>query len=98
MAKYCPEKMFVQTCLKPADGKYESSTAIRDAYDLFCQKAGVKHKGNIQSFLKEHEKINELKTRIDEEGCKTSKGGSIWVFEGIRLRKKYRPKGEDDEP
>lgn len=92
MAKYCPEKMFFQTCLKSADGKYESVTAIKEAYDQFCQKAEVKHKGNIVSFLKEHEKIEELKTRINEDGFKASSGGSIWVFEGIRLRNRYRIK------
>ena len=93
MARYCPEKMFFQTCLKRGDGKYESVTAIKEAYKNFCQKADVKHMGNIASFLKEHEKLEESKTRIDEDGFKTSRGGPIWVFEGIRLRNKYRPKG-----
>ena len=97
MAKYCPEKIFVQTCLKHADGRFESVTAIKAAYDQFCKKAEVKSRGNISSFLEGHEKLVKTKTRIDEEGFKTSGGGSIWVFEGVRLRKKYRPKGDNNE-
>ena len=90
MAKYCPEKIFFEKCLKRKEGVYESSGAIKDAFEQFCREAEVTHKGNIASFLEEHEHLSKSKKRIDQDGMIVSSGNPIWVYEGIRLRKQYR--------
>ena len=90
MAAYCPEKIFTATCLKHAENTFESSTAIREAFERFCMEVGVKSKPNIALYLEEHERLVKSKKRIDEDGCPTSEGNPIYVYEGIRLKKKYR--------
>ena len=90
MAKYCPEKIFFEKCIKKAEGLYESSSAIKEAFEAFCKDCEVKHKGNISSFLEEHERLSKTKKRIDEKGRPISSGNPIYVYEGIRLRNKYR--------
>lgn len=90
MAAYCPEKIFVQRCTKRVDNAYESSSEIREAFDRFCHEAGVKSKPNISAYLEEHERLVKSKKRIDEDGQLTGSGNPIYVYEGIRLKKKYR--------
>ena len=90
MAAYCPEKIFVSKCLKRMDGAFESSSSIREAFEDFCHEAGVKSKPNILTYLEEHERLIRSKKRIDENGQPTSEGNPIFVFKGIRLKKKYR--------
>ena len=90
MATYCPEKIFTATCLKPAENTFESSSEIREAFDRFCHEVGVKSKPNISAYLEEHERLVKSKKRIDEEGKLTGGGNPIYVYEGIRLKKKYR--------
>ena len=90
MAAYCPEKIFTATCLKHAENTFESSTAIREAFERFCMEVGVKSKPNIALYLEEHERLVKSKKRIDEDGHPTADGNPIYVYEGIRLKKKYR--------
>lgn len=90
MATYCPEKIFVSKCLKRVDDAFESSSSIREAFEDFCHEAGVKSKPNILIYLEEHERLIRSKKRIDENGQPTSEGNPIFVFKGIRLKKKYR--------
>ena len=47
-------------------------------------------KGNIADYLEEHEHLPKTKKRIDADGLATSEGNPIYVYEGIRLKKKYR--------
>ena len=90
MATYCPEKIFVNRCIKRVDNAYESSSEIREAFDRFCHEVGVKSRPNISAYLEEHERLVKSKKRIDEEGQLTGSGNPIYVYEGIRLKKKYR--------
>lgn len=90
MARYCPEKIFFEKCIKRADGMYESSSVIKTAFEAFCKECDVRYKHSITNFLEEHEKLTKIKKRIDEDGNPTSDGNPIYVYEGIRLRKKYR--------
>ena len=90
MAAYCPEKIFVNRCIKRVNNAYESSSEIREAFDRFCHEVGVKSKPNISAYLEEHERLVKSKKRIDEDGQLTGSGNPIYVYEGIRLKKKYR--------
>ena len=92
VAQYCPEKIFFSEAIKKADGKFESSLAIKEAFDEFCKETGAKVKGDIHAYLAEHEGIVKLNTkkRIDSDGNPVSEGNPIYVYEGIRLRKKYK--------
>jgi phage/plasmid-associated DNA primase len=92
VAQYCPEKIFFSEAIKKADGKFESSLAIKEAFDEFCKETGAKVKGDIHAYLAEHEGIVKLNTkkRIDSDGNPISEGNPIYVYEGIRLRKKYK--------
>ena len=90
VAQFCPEKMFFAEALKTADGKYESSSAITDAFNAYCAEIGVKDKGNIHAYLEEHECLTKSKKRIDDHGHPCSDGNPIYVYEGIRLKNKYR--------
>ena len=92
MAKYCPERIFYETCMKKEDEKYESVTAVKEAYESFCLEAGVSssRKGKITDYLEEQKKIGKAKKRIDDDGFLSSGGNPIWVYENIRIRKKYR--------
>lgn len=90
MAAYCPEKIFVSKYLKCVDDAFESSSKIREAFDEFCHELSIKSKPNILTYLEEHERLARSKKRINEEGLPTSEGNPIFVFKGIRLKKKYR--------
>ena len=93
MAQFCPEKIFFSEAIKSAEGRYESSFAIKTAFEAFCAENSAKVKGDIYAYLEEHEGIPKLKTkkRIDADGYPCSEGNPIAVFEGIRLKNKYRP-------
>ena len=69
---------------------YESSSAIKTAFEAFCKECDVRYKHSITNFLEEHERLTKCKKRIDADGNPTSDGNPIYVYEGIRLRKKYR--------
>lgn len=91
MAVYCPEKIFFEKYIKRDKDVYESSSKIREAYDLFCCKLGIKSTTNsILNFLEEHQRIKKCKKRIDDTGNITSVGNPIYVYEGIRLKKKLK--------
>ena len=90
MAAYCPEKVFFEKCIKRKDDTYESSLAIRAAFDSFCRTTGVKTKGNILNYLDNHEHLKKCRKRVDGEGKISSKGNAIYVYENIALKKRYR--------
>jgi phage/plasmid-associated DNA primase len=90
MAAYCPERIFVSKCIKHVENAFESSSSIREAFENFCHEVGIKSKPNILTYLEEHERLIRSKKRIDENGQPTSEGNPIFVFKGIRLKKKYR--------
>lgn len=90
MIRYCPEKIFFDECLKPCEGSFESSKAIKDAFKEFCYQYDVQTSCNIDIFLERHARLKKCKKRIDEEGNPVSTGNPIAVYEGIRLRNKYR--------
>ena len=69
---------------------FSSSSVIKEAFEQFCRATEVTHKGDIASFLEEHEQLAKSKKRIDQDGFVVSNGNPIWVYEGIRLRKQYR--------
>lgn len=89
MAQCNPEEAFFETCLKSAEGRYESSSAITEAFGYFCNKNNIKGNYNITSYL-EKKNIPKLRKRINEGGYTSSEGNPIYVYEGIRLRTKYR--------
>ena len=98
IAQYCPEQIFFEECLKKVEqNRYESSDAIKKAYDQFCRDADVKRKGNISSYLENELKMANKKIRIDSNGYRISSGNPIHVYEGIRLKKKWRPHEEKKE-
>lgn len=84
-----PEQAFYEQCLKSAEGRYESSSAISDAFRYFCNKNNLDGNFNIHNYL---EKKNLLKTRkrINDGGYVSSEGNPIYVYEGIRLYSRYR--------
>ena len=94
MAQYCPEKIFFSEAVKKADGKYESSSLIKDAFEAYRVEIGAKVKSDIHAYLTEHEHVVKCtsKKRIDSKGNLTGEGNPISVYEGIRLKHKYRPK------
>ena len=95
MAMYCSEKYFVSECLKLEVDRYESSELVKKAYKAFCQEIGVQPK-NIGKYLIDQEKIVKDKVRVDSDGYKDGSCGSIRVYAGIRLRKKYRQLALED--
>lgn len=97
VAQFCPEKIFFSEAIKKAAGKFESSLAIKEAFDAFCQEIGAKVKGDIHTYLIEHEHVVKCnsKKRIDNKGNPSSEGNPVSVYEGIRLRDKFKAKKEN---
>ena len=95
MARYCPEKIFCKECLKRKTGVYESSSSIKDAFDQYCQDNDIRVKGNIARYLEDNEGLKKSKKRIDVNGNLVSDGNPIYVYEGIRLRKRYKNMKEE---
>jgi len=90
MAQYCPEETFYNQCIKIVDKEvYESSSEIRKAFKVYCAENNVSGNYNIKRYL-DNRGIPHHRKRIDEEGKMTSVGNSIPVYEGIRLKNKYR--------
>ena len=89
IAQCNPEEAFFQNCLKAAEGRYESSSAISDAFRYFCNKNNIEGSYNISSYL-EKQHIPKLRKRISDGGYLISDGNPIYTYEGIRLRAKYR--------
>lgn len=93
MAKYCPEQVFFDTCIKQVESeRYESSRLINDAFKEFCAEKGSAGSGyNIISFLEE-QGYHRVRKRVNEEGFTESSSeiNPTYVFEGIRLKKRYR--------
>ena len=89
MAQCNPEQAFFENCLKTAEDRYESSSAITDAFRYFCNKNNIEGNFNIISYL-EKKNIPKSRKRINDGGYISSKGNPIYVYEGIRLRAKYR--------
>ena len=90
MVQYCPEKTFCDLCLKADANSNESVMAIKTAFEHFSKDSEVKVKCDINKYLTEHMKLTKKKKRIDDDGNPVSTGNPIAVYEGIRLRKKYR--------
>lgn len=90
MSRYCPEKTFFEECIKVSEGCYESSAAIKDAFSKYCLEHGVTQKTDLVGFLELHQRIPKAKKRIDNDGKQIGTGNPIYVYEGIRLKKKYR--------
>lgn len=90
MIQYCPEKIFFDECLKTCEGSFESSKAIKEAFKEFCYEYDVKVPCDIAKFLEGHARLQKSKKRIDDDGNPVSTGNPIAVYEGIRLRNKYR--------
>ena len=93
IAKFCPEKMFFTEAIERAEGRFESSTAIKAAFEKFCVDIGVEVKGNIQTYLEEHEQISKVKKRVTSDGYISNVGNPIYVYKDIRLKEKYRNEG-----
>ncbi len=92
MSKYCPERIFFETCLKKDEDRYESVTSVKNAYENFCLQTGVSssRKGKITNYLEDKKKIVKAKKRIDSDGYLSSEGNPIWVYQNLRIRKKYK--------
>ena len=89
MAICNPEEAFFVTCLKSAEDRYESSLAINAAFRYFCNKNNIEGNFNITSYL-EKKNIHKLRKRINDGGCISNVGNPIYVYEGIRLKARYR--------
>ena len=89
IAQCNPEEAFFENCLKFAEGRYESSSAITEAFRYFCNKNNIEGNFNITSYL-EKKNIPKLRKRINDGGFISSEGNPIYVYEGIRLRARYR--------
>lgn len=91
MAQCCPEESFFNLCLKQVeDERFESSAAISEAFKLFCQKNRITGNFNIIGYL-EGQNFIKTRKRIDDSGFSVSYGNAKHVFQGIRVRNKYRP-------
>jgi len=90
MIQYCPEKIFFDECIKPCKDAYESSKAIKEAFKEYCYKHDVHGSHNIDKFLEGHTRLQKSKKRIDDDGNPVSTGNPRAVYEGIRLKNKYR--------
>lgn len=89
VAQCNPEETFFENCLKFAEGRYESSSAITKAFRCFCSKNRIEGNFNIANYL-EKKNIPKMRKRINESGYISSEGNPIFVYEGLRLRSKYR--------
>lgn len=89
MAQCNPEEVFFQQCLKSAEDRYESSSAITEAFKYFCLKNNIKGNFNIAAYL-DMKNILKTRKRINDGGWITSEGNPVYVYEGIRLKAKYR--------
>jgi putative DNA primase/helicase len=92
IAQFCPEKIFFSEAIKYEEGRYESSSAIKAAFEAFCFDIGAKTKGNIHGYLEEHEQISKVKKRVTPDGYLSNTGNPIYVYRDIRLKEKYRNK------
>lgn len=90
MAAYCPEKVFFMQRMKRDPEAYESTTAIREAFKDFCEEVGIHSVPNIGAFLEEHEGLIKIKKRIKTEDHPGGTVNPIYVYTGVRLKKKYR--------
>ena len=93
MSRYCPEKTFFEECIKFAEGKYESSGAIKEAFAKYCVDNKVLIKSDITDYLELHHRIPKTKKRIDSDGNQITTGNPIHVYKGIRLKKQFRTGG-----
>jgi len=91
IARYCSEKVFFNEYLEITDkDTYESSKLIKDLYDEYCKEFNIKKKGNINTYLTEHEALIKKKVRLNSYGKIISSGNPIWAYEGIKICNKYR--------
>lgn len=84
-----PEERFFQECLEHAEGRYESSYLIIEAFRSFCIANKIEGNFNIARFLEKGD-IQKKRLRIDDLGYKSNKGHPLLVFEGVRLLDNYR--------
>lgn len=85
IARYCPEKVFFDKCIKKEEGKYESVSDIKSAYQRFCSDYKLYNKTGITKYIEKSLGITKSRKRIDKAGNMISYGSAIYVYEGIRL-------------
>lgn len=90
LTQYSPLETFYNLCIKEVDdGRFELSENIKSAFINYCRQNGVTDYYNIKKYLDE-KGIPHHKKRIDEKGNMKATGSGRSVYEGIRIRKKYR--------
>lgn len=90
LTQYSPLETFFNLCIKEVnDGRFELSTNLRSAFVNFCRQNNVTDNYNIKQYLDE-KGIIHYKKRINENGEKIKTGSGRSVYEGIRIRNKYR--------
>lgn len=90
MAKYCPEKIFTERCIKFEDGSFESSEFVRDVFMDFCFENNISKVGNIIRYLTNNYHLRTDKRRITLDGQTKKTENPIAIICGIRIKNKYR--------
>ena len=90
MSQYCPEKSFFEKCIVVDSDCCELTEGVKEAFENFCKENEVPTRGNIREYITKHKRIPVKKKRIDAKGNTTSAGNPRAIYEGIRLRDKYR--------
>ena len=90
MAKYCPEKIFTERCIKFEDGSFESSEFVRDVFMDFFFFFNISKVGNIIRYLTNNYHLRTDKRRITLDGQTKKTENPIAIICGIRIKNKYR--------
>ena len=90
ISQYCPEKSFFEKCIVVDNDCRELTEAVKEAFENFCKENDVVVRGNIRKYITKHKKIPVRKKRINSDRNASSTGSPRAIYEGIRLRDKYR--------
>ena len=90
ISQYCPEKSFFEKCIVVDSESCELTKAVKEAFENYCKENNVATRGNIREYITTHKKICVRKKRVDSNGNAISTGSPRAIYDGIRLRDKYR--------
>ncbi len=96
LSMYCPEKFFVDTCLKIENERYESTSAIKKAFEMFCEELGITSNTNITKYLESLGYSSKRKRFNRKTGEPGGDDANLYSVKGLRLRNKYRADDDTD--
>ncbi len=89
IARYCPEKVFYDTCIKEVEGACVRVNAIKESYDAFYRNKYPGKKGDIVRYMEDNLRIPKNKVRVNEKGERDTASTGKYVFTGIKIKDKY---------